>query len=350
MGLGPVMLDIEGTSLTASARERLTHPCTGGVILFTRNFVSVEQISALCEEIHALRDPHLLIAVDHEGGRVQRFREGFTRLPAAASLGKGFDKNRIMGLQLAEKAGWLMAAELRAVGVDFSFAPVLDLAHGLSGIIGDRAFHHHPDVVVQLAQAYIRGMGHAGMQAVGKHYPGHGGVREDSHLTLPIDPRDFDDIAKHDLRPFARLSDGSLAGIMPAHVLYNHVDARPAGFSRLWLKQVLRQKLGFTGAIFSDDLSMAGAELAGNYAARANAALDAGCDMLLVCNHPDGANEVLCALEHREPDPVSQVRLTRMHGLGRSMGMKRLRRQVEWMNAVSALSGLVLSNDPELNV
>lgn len=350
MGLGQVMLDIEGTTLTPEARTCLLHPRTGGVILFTRNFESVDQLCALTAEIHALRDPHLLIAVDHEGGRVQRFRDGFTRLPPVASLGAVFDQNRTQGLHLAEQAGWLMAAELRAAGVDFSFAPVLDLAHGVSGVIGDRAFHRQPAAVTALAQAYIRGMQHAGMPAVGKHFPGHGGVREDSHLTLPVDTRELLEIETHDLRPFAQLADGVLAGIMPAHVQYSQVDATPAGFSKFWLQEVLRGKLGFTGAIFSDDLSMAGAEFAGNYASRARVALEAGCDMLLVCNHPEGAIEVLNALETREPDPVVQVRLARMHGQGASMGLAQLHARAEWHAAVTALAALADTPSPELNV
>lgn len=350
MGLGPVMLDIDGPTLTAEARRSLTHPRTGGVILFTRNFENVAQLSELTAEIHALRDPHLLIAVDHEGGRVQRFRDGFTRLPPAAALGRVYDRDRDQGLQLAERAGWLMAAELRAVGVDFSFAPVLDLAHGLSGVIGDRAFHRQPAAVIALAQAYVRGMRGAGMQAVGKHFPGHGGVREDSHLTLPVDAREFEEIEAHDLRPFAQLMDGTLAGIMPAHVQYSQVDPLPAGFSRFWLQTVLRERLSFSGAIFSDDLSMAGAEHVGGYAARAEAALSAGCDMLLVCNHPEGAAEMLEALETREPDPVAQVRLARMHGQGSAMGLSRLRSRPEWSAAVAVLSPLLTPSAAELNV
>lgn len=350
MGLGPVMLDIEGISLTDSIRKRLCHPRTGGVILFTRNFESISQISTLCEEIHALRDPHLLIAVDHEGGRVQRFREEFTRLPAAAEFGRIYDHDRQQGLHLAERAGWLMAAELRAVGVDFSFAPVLDLAHGISGVIGDRAFHRQPDVVVRLARAYIRGMRLAGMQAVGKHFPGHGGVREDSHLTLPVDERDFEEIKSRDLIPFAQLGDETLAGIMPAHVLYPQVDTLPAGFSRIWLQQILRHTLGFNGAIFSDDLSMAGAEQAGDYPARAGAALEAGCDMLLVCNHPEAAEAVLAALESREPDPIAQTRLARMHGQGQYAGMPTLQLMPDWEKTVAELDTLTSHSDPELNV
>lgn len=343
------MLDIEGTSLTPEARERLAHPRTGGVILFTRNFESVAQLQALTAQIRALRDPRLLIAVDHEGGRVQRFRDGFTRLPPAASLGRAYDADHQCGIDLAEQAGWLMAAELRAVGVDFSFAPVLDLAHGVSGVIGDRAFHRRPESVAALAQAYVRGMRRAGMQAVGKHFPGHGAVREDSHLTLPVDGREMAEIEAHDLRPFAMLAD-TLAGIMPAHVVYTQVDELPAGFSRFWLQEILRRRLGFSGAIFSDDLSMAGAEFAGNYPQRARAALAAGCDMLLVCNHPEGAAEVLAELEAAETDPVAQVRLARMHGQGHVDGLAGVQQLPAWKAAVDALRGLAEFPDAELNV
>jgi beta-N-acetylhexosaminidase len=349
MGLGPIMLDLEGVELSAMEREMLRHPQAGGVILFSRNYESIEQLSALVESIHAVRDPHLLVAVDHEGGRVQRFREGFTRLPPAAAIGKAYDVDRQRGRELAEQAGWLMAAELRAVGLDFSFAPVLDINHGVSGVIGDRAFHRDPQVVSTLAQAYIRGMREAGMAAVGKHFPGHGGVREDSHLTLPEDTRSLEQILSTDIAPFAQLANDSLAGIMPAHVRYAKVDELPAGFSRYWLRTVLRERLGFQGAIFSDDLSMAGAEFLGDYPARAHAALEAGCDMVLVCNHPEGAAAVLDALSGHE-DAVSRVRLARFHGRGAGAAPAALRQHARWQSARTAIDALGESAEPELNV
>lgn len=313
MTLGPVMLDLAGPALTAEERERLRHPLAGGVILFSRNYESPEQVAALSAEIHALREPRLLIAVDHEGGRVQRFREGFTRLPAARRFGELYDANPKRAKRLAQAAGWLMAAELRAVGVDFSFAPVLDLDRGLSTIIGDRAFHSMADAAADLASSYVLGMSEAGMAATGKHFPGHGGCVADSHLELPVDDRAYADIEAEDLIPFERLIGHGLAGIMPAHVLYPRVDAQPAGFSRFWLRKVLRGRLGFEGVIFSDDLSMEGAKGAGGVTERAKLALEAGCDMVLVCNDPAAAGEVLEKL--RAPDnPASPLRLVRMHG------------------------------------
>jgi len=312
MTLGPVMLDVAGPELTAEERERLLHPHAGGVILFTRNYRSPEQVSALVSDIHGLREPRLLVAVDHEGGRVQRFRAGFAPLPPARHFGEIYNENPKRAKRLAHTAGWLMAAELRAVGVDFSFAPVLDLDRGVSTVIGDRAFHREPVAVADLAVSYIAGMAEAGMAATGKHFPGHGGCAPDSHLALAADEREYGDIAE-DLLPFERAIQNGLAGIMPAHVVFPRIDAEPAGFSRFWLQEVLRRRLRFQGVIFSDDLSMEGAKGAGDMVDRAHAALAAGCDMALVCNDPAGAAEVLDGLK-LEDDPVSSLRLVRMHG------------------------------------
>lgn len=336
MSHGPVMLDLEGPELTAADKERLLHPATGGVILFSRNYQSPSQVYRLVSEIHELRKPELLIAVDQEGGRVQRFRDGFTRLPPAAWYGRIYARSKRRGLHLAQEAGWLMASELRACGVDFSFAPVLDLDLGVSGVIGDRAFAADPDAVGSLAYAWSHGAREAGMASVGKHYPGHGGVTEDSHLALPVDQRPLDTIWNQDIRPFRHLIDNGLAGIMPAHVIYAQVDDQPAGFSRRWLQSLLREELDFQGVIFSDDLSMAAAHVAGSYADRAHLALDAGCDMVLVCNNPAGADEVLDALGDYH-DPVAQSRLVRLHGR-HGQSLAALHESPRWRDAVEALA------------
>lgn len=329
------MLDLAGTAITPEDKERLLHPATGGVILFSRNFESPQQVYRLVSEIHELRKPQLLVAVDQEGGRVQRFREGFSRLPAAAWYGQVYRHDPKRGLHLARQGGWLMASELRACGVDFSFAPVLDLDMGLSGVIGDRAFAQDPDAVSALAFAWAQGARQAGMPSVGKHYPGHGGVSEDSHHELPVDGRSLEEIWNRDIRPFHHLIDNALEGIMPAHVIYRQVDDKPAGFSRRWL-DLLREDLGFQGVIFSDDLSMAAAHVAGSYADRARSALEAGCDMILVCNNPAGADEVLEALGDYH-DPVAQARFVRLHGR-HGMSLARLHASVEWRDAVQALA------------
>ena len=256
MTLGPLMVDLVGLTLTEEEAEILQHPLVGGVILFSRNYESPEQVSALTANIRALRDPHLLIAVDHEGGRVQRFRHGFTRLPPVGVLGQGYERQPELTLSRAEITGWLMAAELRAVGVDFSFAPVLDLDYGVSEVIGDRAFHRDPDTVTTVARAYIEGMKRAWMPAVGKHFPGHGAVEVDSHLGLPTDTRYFEDMLEADMLPFRQLCNSALAGIMPAHIVYEKSDSLPACFSPFWIREVLRTRLGFQGAVLSDDLSL----------------------------------------------------------------------------------------------
>lgn len=307
--LGPVMLDVAGTDLGTEERDRLRHPATGGIILFRRNYESPEQVIQLISDIRSTRSD-LLIAVDHEGGRVQRFRDGFTRLPPACRY------EATGNPELAEEAGWLMAAELRSVGVDFSFAPVLDVECGISQVIGDRAFGGEPDQVARFARAFAAGMRRAGMAAVGKHFPGHGGVVGDSHLTLPVDRRPLRELEQRDLLPFRELLAAGLEGVMPAHVIYERVDPHPAGFSSFWIGEVLRHRLGFTGAVFSDDLSMAGAAYAGGYAERARLALTAGCDMVLVCNAPEAAEQVLEALPDGllQDNPLRSTRLERMRG------------------------------------
>ena len=311
--LGPVMLDIAGAELAETDRKRLCHPQVGGVILFSRNYRDPQQLDQLCREIHALRDPRLVVAVDHEGGRVQRFREGFQAIPAMGHLGDCYDKEPEMALRLAEVFAWVMASELLCYGVDLSFSPVLDIGNPISSVIGDRAFHRDPEAICHLANAWIRGMRRAGMEAVGKHFPGHGSVEGDSHHVMPFDRRSFAEIEALDLVPFRRVIATHLAGIMMAHVIYEQVDAQAAGYSHYWIESVLRRRLEFEGIVFSDDLSMSGAESVGGYAERARAALDAGCDILLVCNNPDGADEVLDSLEGYS-NPTTQLRMVRLHG------------------------------------
>lgn len=347
MSLGPVMLDLESTTMTAAEKELLLHPQVGGVILFSRNYESVEQVTELIREIHCLRSPHLLVGVDQEGGRVQRFREGFTRLPPAAVYGDIWRHDKRRALDLAHKAGWLMAAECRAVGVDLSFAPVLDLGKGISGVIGDRALHKSPEVVSELAAQYVLGMKQAGMAATGKHFPGHGSVKEDSHVSHPVDHRPLNDIMMEDILPFERLIGAGLAGIMPAHVIYTRVDDKPAGYSPFWIQQVLRDQLGFQGVVFSDDLSMEAAGVAGDHNHRASAALAAGCDMVLACNHPEAAAKILDHLADYA-SPASQMRLVRMHGHGDNHSMDALQATDQWQRIAADIQALV--EDPELEL
>jgi beta-N-acetylhexosaminidase len=337
--LGPVMADVEGYVLSDSERHRLLHPAIGGVILFKRNYQSLEQLTALCREIHALRSPHLLIGVDHEGGRVQRFREGFTRIPAMRAIGEAWGSHPQRARRLARDAGYVLAAELRAAGIDFSFAPVLDLDYRNSGVIGDRAFHRDPRAVADLAHSLSLGLSEAGMSAVGKHFPGHGFVAADSHLAIPVDERGLTDLEFTDIQPFRHMIELGLAGIMPAHVIYPHVDPQPAGFSHRWLTEILRGQYGFEGVIFSDDLTMEGASVAGGITQRAEAALQAGCDMVLVCNRPDLADEVLRHLKWSMP-PTSLVRLARMHGRPHPPSHRALLMSTRYVEAVRNLGGL----------
>ena len=346
------MLDLVGPEINPEERDMLKHPLVGGVILFSRNYESPEQLQHLVSEIHDLREPHLFVAVDHEGGRVQRFRKGFSELPPAAVFGKIYDDDRKRAKHLAETCGWLMAAELRALGIDFSFAPVLDLDFGVSTVIADRAFHRKPDAVADLAQSYMLGMRRAGMVATGKHFPGHGAIAADSHIDMPVDKREFDDIYRHDVVPFSKLIRAGLGAIMPAHVIYPAVDENPACFSSLWLKEVLRKRLGFQGVIFSDDLTMKGAHIMGDIVERGIAAMVAGCDMILVCNHPKEAIQLIDGLGMQgiiHDDPVSHVRLARMHER-HNIDRNELLRDPKWKEATRISSELRGHESGELEV
>lgn len=305
----PLILDIKSFELDAEEKEILKHPLVAGVILFTRNFADITQLKELVQQIRAHAKNEVLIAVDHEGGRVQRFHEGFTALPAAASLLEFNDIDSAQ--QLAFCSALVMASELIACGIDLSFAPVLDL-NGISDVIRDRAFSANADQTIQLAKAYISGMHAAGMCATGKHFPGHGSVKADSHIDLPIDKRSKEEIFKRDLRPFSKLiSDGALDAVMPSHVVYPQCDSQPAGFSSYWLTDILRKQLNFKGVIISDDLSMHGASFAGNHLSRAQSAINAGCDLILACNDRKGAISILDNFrisKFDEPGIISQLR------------------------------------------
>lgn len=293
--LGPLIADIAGLELSDVDKDVLRHPKLGGLILFTRNYESVEQLSALVRTIREIR-PELLLSVDHEGGRVQRFREGFTRIPAMANLGRMYEENPQLALKMAKDAAWLMASELTALDIDLSYAPILDLDDDKSQIIGDRSFSNDIDIATALAESFIEGMAEAGMKSTAKHFPGHGSVRADSHLELPIDPRDFHAIYNNDLQPFIRLKD-QYAAVMTAHIAFTDFDTLPVSFSNKWIQDVLKAQLGFKGVVFSDDLSMKGADTVGAACDKVEKALTAGCDLLLLCN---ARNEAELALEYLE--------------------------------------------------
>lgn len=352
MTLGPLMVDVSGLCLTPDERVRLRDPLVGAVILFSRNYQDRDQLRALVAEIRAIRSPQLLVAVDQEGGRVQRFREGFYRLPPLRWLGHQYDLDQALGRRLAQTCGWLMAAEVLDMGVDFSFAPVVDLDYGTSEIIGDRSFHRDPEVVAELASAYILGMHKAGMVAVAKHFPGHGYVVADSHLDLPVDPRTLSELYD-DLLPYGRLIRQGVNGVMIAHIRFPQVDGAVASLSPYWLRTALRGELGFGGVIFSDDLSMKALATEGDMPERARRALAAGADMALVCNDPAAADATLEAL-HGYSDPVGQARLISLrrrppHGEAATLVHGQFHGSAAWQRAVTTLDaaqappGLTLS-------
>ncbi len=331
--IGPIMLDVAGLTLTAHETEVIKHPNTGAVILFARNYHDPEQITQLIADIRKARRGQILIAVDQEGGRVQRFQNGFTRLPPACCYADA--------PELAETAGWLMAAELLAVGVDFSFAPVLDVDCGISEVVGNRSFSTECERATALASAFRKGMNAVGMAATGKHFPGHGAVAADSHLALPVDERDLASIRAKDLVPFKALIDEGLEAVMPAHIIYKNIDPNPAGFSPFWIQQILRKELGFKGVVFSDDLSMEGAAFAGDYPERAERAQEAGCDMVLVCNNPTAAEKVLEAL------PVSsnserEQRLQKMCG-NPKLNREQLLNSAKWQQSSTLIKDFTVT-------
>jgi len=337
---GPLVVDVAGVRLTAAEKTRLLHPLVGGVILFARNFNSRKELVALTKSIHALRSPSLLIAVDHEGGRVQRFRtDGFTSLPSMRALGTQWHKDPMIGMRMATDVGYVLGAELRACGVDLSFTPVLDLDYGVSSVIGDRAFDGDPRVVAMLARALSQGLAQAGMGACGKHFPGHGAVSADSHHAIPRDSRSLKKILSHDAAPYQWLGDQVIASVMPAHVIYTKVDPMPAGFSAKWIKDILRKTLRYDGVVISDDLTMEAAAVAGDILARARAALNAGCDMALVCNRPDLADELLTRMQWKS-SRQSQSRIDRLMPKSAAPDWKTLHKQLAYLEALKSVQVL----------
>jgi len=334
MSIAPLMLDLESIELSKEETELLQHPLTGGVILFSRNYESTEQLSVLINDIRSATKNTLLIAVDHEGGRVQRFKHEFTKLPAIAKICQYNDAH-----QRSFYHGWLMAAEVRSMGIDFSFAPVLDIDYGVSEVIGDRSFNQNPSTISLLANEYIKGMREAGMASTGKHFPGHGAVTEDSHHDIPVDKRSREEIWANDIIPFAELIKAGLDAVMPAHIIYSELDKNPAGFSSYWLQDILRNELKFDGVIFSDDLTMQGASVMGGYPERAESAMQAGCDMILVCNNREGAIQVIdnANIVHTAK---SKERLNRM--IGKSfMNRSALLDTRRWAEAVDNVTAIV---------
>jgi beta-N-acetylhexosaminidase len=351
MNPGPITLDVVGLELNAEDRRRILHPLTGGVILFGRNFANRKQLTKLTTEIKKLR-PDVLISIDHEGGRVQRCRtDGFTHLPAMRKLGELWSvkskgqhsaESAAQAMAAATACGYVLAAELRACGVDFSFTPVLDLDFGRSGVIGDRSFSRDPQITFALAKSLNEGLRLADMANCGKHFPGHGWAEADSHVAIPVDERTLSEILNDDAKPYEWL-DLSLASVMPAHVIYPKVDQNPAGFSKIWLHSILRQELGFEGVIFSDDLSMEGASVAGSVVKGAELALNAGCDAVLICNRPDLADQLLAKLKvSKAKQSESAKRLNRLMPKSAGLSWDDLQKEAEYQHAKGLLRQLNL--------
>lgn len=344
------MIGVEGTTLSYRDKQRLLHPAIAGVVLFRRNFISAEQLSDLTHEIHALRQPKLLIAVDHEGGSVQRFKEkGFTHFTAMSALGQHYDQHPTFALDLAHSLGWVLASELLSCGVDFSFTPVCDLDYGNSSVIGNRAFHHNPHVVSLLTTALVKGMGEAGMAAVAKHFPGHGHVIPDTHETFAIDERSLETLSATDIQPFKALIDQHIAAIMAAHVIYPSVDKYPAGMSAVWLQTQLREHYHFSGAIISDDLGMKAvsdmapvAELVGQFRS-------AGCDLVLLCNDWQQIDDALAGWQDYQVDLVQESRLIRLHGKPKfHHSLAQLHLSPSWLHHMKLLVNAKLCPFPDL--
>ena len=347
--LGTLVVDLAGKELQPEDREILSHPLTGGVILFTRNYESPEQASELIRQIHAVRTPSLAICVDQEGGTIQRFRKGFTPLPAARLFGRMYRKDHELAYRTCQRMGWLMAAELRAIGIDISFAPVVDLDWGTSEVIGGRAFHRDPFAVSELASRYIAGMHQAGMKSVIKHFPGHGHVKADSHKEMPVDDRSYDEIRKEDMVPFEHLGTAYGEGLMTAHIIFPQVDQAPVTFSPKWLQHVLRDQLRFEGVVFSDDLNMHAAQQHAPTAQRAQAAFQAGCDVVLLCNNRPAVATVLDRMgDYR--NPVASMRLLRMRGAPMAESLPELRRTEPWRQASETAARYVDTHEMELDL
>jgi len=337
--IGSLIIDLQDKIVSPEDRDILNHPLIGGVILFAKNYESREQLTQLCQQIRSTRKTPLLIMADQEGGRVQRFIQDFTRLPFMAAFGKQYDENQAQACKTAKDCGWLMATELLSVGMDLSLSPVLDLNKGVSTVIGERAFHSRPQDVIAIASAFVSGMHEAGMSATGKHFPGHGSVHLDSHVANPIDERTLKEIEQDDMLPFAGLIQAGISAVMAAHIVFPNIDPMPVGYSRYWLTEILRHRLGFKGVVFSDDLSMEGANISENYTDRVRVAREAGCDFVLICNKRKDVIQVLDEL----PNAAHQIECEKWKGLQADLsgwGRESYEENPRWKQVRDALNKL----------